>query len=216
MNTTQSTQVEVQAQPDHLDSLAKGKPLFALAELIWNAFDADAHEVRVTVKENGLGGVEEIAIQDDGRGLPHSEAETAFGYLGGSWKKKAGRTIGEKRILHGKEGKGRFKAFALGNQVNWRTVFQANGNLEEFRILGNRSNLKKFTIETPTALKSGSTGTVVTISQTVEPLGVLAKDGSAAERLTEFFALYLRDYPSARLFFSGEESWFRRTFGNIS
>jgi hypothetical protein len=205
MKTTQSTQVEVQAQSDHLDSLAKGKPLFALAELIWNAFDADAHEVRVTVKDNALGGVDEIAIQDDGHGLTHSEAETAFGHLGGSWKKKAGRTIGEKRVLHGKEGKGRFKAFALGNEVTWTTVFQANGGPEEFRILGNRSNLKKFTIEAPTVLESGRTGTIVTISQISEPLGVLAEEGSASERLTEFFALYLRDYPSARLFYRGRE-----------
>ena len=205
MKTTQSTQIEVQAQPDHLDSLAKGKPLFALAEIIWNAFDADAHQVRVLVKENGIDGVEEITIQDDGHGLSHDEAETAFGYLGGSWKKKAGRTVGEKRILHGREGKGRFKAFALGNEVTWKTIFRANGSAQEFRILGNRSNLKKFTIETPTVLKAGRTGTVVTISQITEPLGVLAEDGIAAERLTEFFALYLRDYPSARLFFRGEE-----------
>jgi len=205
MKMTQSAQIEVQAQSDHLDSLAKGKPLFALAELIWNAFDADAHEVRVTVKDNALGGVDEIAIQDDGHGVTHSEAETAFGYLGGSWKKKAGRTIGEKRVLHGKEGKGRFKAFALGNEVTWTTVFQANGSPVEFRILGSRSNLKKFTIEAPTALEAGRTGTIVTISQISESLGVLAEGGSASERLTEFFALYLREYPFTRLFYRGRE-----------
>ena len=205
MSDAKSTQIEVQAQPDHLDSLAKSKPLFALAEIIWNAFDADAHEVRVAVKENGLGGVDEITVQDDGHGLPHAEAEFAFGYLGGSWKKKAGRTAGEKRILHGKEGKGRFKAFALGNEVTWKTVFQSNEGPQEFRIAGNRSNLKKFTIETPTLLEAGRTGTVVTITEISEPLGILSDTGSAAERLTEFFALYLRDYPSARLFLRGDE-----------
>lgn len=167
-----STLIEVQAQPDHLESLAKSKPLFALAEIIWNAFDADAHEVRVSVKENALGGVEEIVVQDDGHGLAHAEAVAAFGYLGGSWKKKSGRSVGEKRILHGKEGKGRFKAFALGNEVSWSTTFQANGDRQAFRIHGNRTNLKKFTIESPAAARAGQTGTIVTISQITEPLGV--------------------------------------------
>lgn len=119
MSTQSPTHIEVEAQPDHLDLLTKASPVLAVAELIWNAFDADAHKVRVSVVENILGNVEQISVEDDGHGLPYADAETAFGHLGGSWKKTAGRTLQEKRILHGKEGKGRFRAFALGNHVTW-------------------------------------------------------------------------------------------------
>jgi hypothetical protein len=40
-------QIEVEVQPDFLDRLASGRPVQALAELIWNAFDAEATDVRV-------------------------------------------------------------------------------------------------------------------------------------------------------------------------
>lgn len=205
MSQPEFTQINVQAQADHLDSIAKGNPLSALAELIWNSFDADAHEVHVTINENGLGGIEEITIRDDGHGLPIDEAKTAFGSLGGSWKKRAGRTIGEKRILHGKEGKGRFKAFALGNKVSWTTTFDSSDGFQAYQIVGNRSNLKQFVIAKPTTPEKCKSGTVVAINEISESLGLLASDEKAVERFSEFFALYLHDYPGIHLYFCDKE-----------
>jgi hypothetical protein len=40
-------QVELQVQPDFLERLANTRPVYALSELIWNAFDAEAKDVRV-------------------------------------------------------------------------------------------------------------------------------------------------------------------------
>ena len=76
----------VEAQPDHLESLARAKPINALAELIWNALDADADLVRIGVVDNELGTPLEIEITDNGIGIALTDAERAFGYLGGSWK----------------------------------------------------------------------------------------------------------------------------------
>ena len=42
-----SKQIYVQAQADHIESLFKGTPLSAVEELVWNALDADANEVKV-------------------------------------------------------------------------------------------------------------------------------------------------------------------------
>jgi hypothetical protein len=39
--------IELQVQEDFLDRLATTRPVQALAELIWNALDADAKHVRV-------------------------------------------------------------------------------------------------------------------------------------------------------------------------
>ena len=61
-----SKQIYVQAQADHIESLFKGTPLSAVEELVWNALDADANEVKVDVITNPLGGVEAVRVADDG------------------------------------------------------------------------------------------------------------------------------------------------------
>ena len=43
-------QIYVQAQADHIESLFKGSPLAAIEELVWNALDADAKEVKVDLR----------------------------------------------------------------------------------------------------------------------------------------------------------------------
>ena len=77
-------QIYVQAQADHIASLAKAAPLSALEELIWNALDADAREVRVDLVTNALGAVEALRVSDDGSGIDVLKADATFGSLGGS------------------------------------------------------------------------------------------------------------------------------------
>ena len=50
-------QIFVQAQADHIESLFKGSPLAAIEELVWNALDADAKEVKVDLITNPLAAV---------------------------------------------------------------------------------------------------------------------------------------------------------------
>src|SRR5260221_5866617 len=116
--------VSVEVQNDHLEKLTTAsRPVIPIAELIWNALDADAKNVSVELERNPLNGIELIRIRDDGHGITPQVAGTAFGHLGGSWKRAAQRSHGEHRILHGKDGQGRYKAFAMGNGVSWMTTF---------------------------------------------------------------------------------------------
>ncbi|WP_162601394.1 ATP-binding protein [Occallatibacter savannae] len=62
--------VTVQVQADHLKSLAKKRPLSALAELIWNGLDADADEIQVVFQKNDIEGLTRVIVRDDGHGLP--------------------------------------------------------------------------------------------------------------------------------------------------
>ena len=39
--------IVVKVENDHIERLTSGKPLLALSELIWNAYDADASKVTV-------------------------------------------------------------------------------------------------------------------------------------------------------------------------
>ena len=106
--------ITVQVREDHLETVAKSKPMTAIAELIWNALDAEATEVNVRFQLNELDGLEAIQIADNGTGLHYDDGIMVFQSLGGSWKRPNGRTHELKRELHGKYGKGRFRAFTLG------------------------------------------------------------------------------------------------------
>ena len=112
-------QIYVQAQPDHIESLSKSAPIAAIEELVWNALDADAREVKVDLLTNPLGAVESVRVSDDGTGIDATKADATFGSLGGSWKRSATQTESAGRRLHGRHGRGRFKAFALGTHVTF-------------------------------------------------------------------------------------------------
>jgi hypothetical protein len=47
-------EIEIQVENDHIERLTGAKPILALSELIWNAYDADASQVRVEFEEGRL------------------------------------------------------------------------------------------------------------------------------------------------------------------
>ncbi|HOC71008.1 MAG TPA: ATP-binding protein, partial [Candidatus Hydrogenedentes bacterium] len=79
--------ITVEVREDHLENLAQTKPILAMAELIWNALDAEATEVRVEFLENDLQGLEAIHVADNGHGLHYEDTFLVFRNLGGSWKR---------------------------------------------------------------------------------------------------------------------------------
>src|SRR5574338_334572 len=117
--------VSVVVEDDFLERQSRAQPIAALAELIWNALDADATRVDVElIKKDLAGGLSQIIVTDNGTGFPRSEAATYFGKLGGSWKRTSRKTQRRSRMVHGQEGRGRYKAFALGKAVTWRVRYE--------------------------------------------------------------------------------------------
>lgn len=192
-------QVKLDVQPDHLEREAATRPVLGLAELIWNSVDADAKSVTITYKKNQLGGIEGITVADDGHGIEHTEAVVSFGKLGGSWKKSKKVSQKEKRALHGQEGKGRFKAFCLGNAVAWQSTYKDNGSLKTFRIVGKRPALNKFEVTDAKATTRGAAGTVVDISDLRDGVDSLADPQKVADELARRLAIYLRKYPTVTI-----------------
>ena len=129
--------IPVNLSADHIKSLTvTNRPLVALAEVIWNGLDADANRVSVRFDRNKLEGLEAIRVNDDGTGINFDHAVNLFGTLGDSWKKTKNRTTGG-RGLHGKNGKGRFRAFSLGSIVEWNTTAHRDGvGLISYKIAG--------------------------------------------------------------------------------
>jgi hypothetical protein len=67
-----------------------------------------------------------VEVSDFGEGISYDNVELAFGAVGRSLKVDWKATP-EGRVLHGSEGQGRFKAFALGSRAVWTTTCYANG-----------------------------------------------------------------------------------------
>jgi hypothetical protein len=194
----------VKVESDHLATLARvRKPILAIAELIWNGLDADADLVRVALGTNELGAIERITVSDNGHGLCYQDATDAFGSLGGSWKRLGNRTRVKHRIVHGRLGKGRFRAFSLGTHVTWRTRFLQDDKVLEYTITGTFPNLTTFSVDEPRPSPTPQTGTEVTITGLDKNFPSLLGP-HALQEMTEYLALYLREYPDIRVVFQGQ------------
>lgn len=197
-------EIYVRAQADHIASLFKATPTAAIEELVWNALDADAKEVKIDLITNTLGAVDAVRVSDDGTGINVAECDSTFGSLGGSWKRQAAQSSAElHRRLHGRNGRGRFKAFALGSRVEWRTTIKVNdGSLKSYIISGDAdrpgvSGLEN--IRTP----GPGTGTEVYIQNAHSNCDTLLDTRETVQALAAKFALYLKSYSDARIYFNG-------------
>jgi len=193
--------IKVEVKKDHLDKVSRAPVLSALTELIWNAFDADADLVEVSIERTDFG-LQAIHVKDDGLGILHKDSKKLFSSLGGSWKGQKGVSTNG-RFLHGKEGQGRFKSFAIGKAVEWNTSFFDGENTLSYTMKGNADNKGIFYPTSPKISGSKSTGTKVSIFEPHKEFTSINK-----ERLLEYFssvfAIYLSQYRSIKLYVDGD------------
>ncbi len=193
----------VQVDVDQFDRLARPtQPLAGAAELVWNALDAEAETVSITVARTELDAVEAVTVTDDGHGMSHADALRDFKRLGGSWKKLRAQSKNGKRSLHGKEGAGRFRAFAIGSTVEWSSVAScADGELERTRVTGSMDS-SEFVVSDAEKLATGAPGTEVRITRPREHANRLLGD-TAVPWLVTRFAVYLVKYPGLSVTYEG-------------
>lgn len=193
----------VRVEGDHIKKLASARPIQAVAELIWNAVDADATRVDLEVDSDEIA-MRSVTIRDNGHGIPHAEVEAVFGKLGGSWKAHGSRSKSKGRILHGKEGKGRFKALALGRVADWTIRYRDGGKLLSYKIAVIRDDLVYVRVTDPTEVEQ-TLGTGVEVRMTELDRAYRSLDPQyAVQSLSEIFALYLTDYSDVGIFIEGE------------
>ncbi|MGC7404465.1 ATP-binding protein [Pandoraea pneumonica] len=186
-------QYPVEVQPDFLEKITRAKPIQALAELLWNALDADASRVDVSFEYNELETLSAIVVADDGHGIPRAAAPTYFRRLGGSWKKPGAQTASG-RFLHGQEGRGRFKAFAIGVTAQWAVVYERDSTLWSYSIRMTSNDIRHVHISDEVDVTGNAKpGVTLTIGEPLKDYRTFtSEDGRQA--LTEIFALYLADY----------------------
>lgn len=197
-------EVRVEVKPDFLARQTKAQPVQALAELIWNALDADATSVNIEFEPDAIGGTSKIVVSDNGDGMPRTEAPQLFKNLGGSWKQQRLTTARLKRVLHGREGRGRFKAFALGGVVDWKVVYKKEGGaLFRYDVAVLEQDIERVRISDEVPVAGAATGTTVVISELKRQFSSL-KPENAVQELSEIFAIYLKDYRNVSITIAGE------------
>ena len=194
----------VEVQPDFLERQSKAKPVQAVAELIWNGLDADAACVEVQFEYGELG-LNKIIVRDNGHGIPYDEASQLFTRLGGSWKKPGGQTRTKKRMLHGYEGRGRFKVFALGRVADWHIIYRTDADeLSAYDITMLEDNIREVRITNEEPADTGDTGVEISVSELHQEYKSLDPN-NAVQELTEIFALYLKDYQDVSILYGGSQ-----------
>lgn len=193
--------VPLKAERDVVERLARAEWWNGLVEIIWNALDAEATDVDVLVRRGGLlgdEGVGEIVVTDNGLGFTRDEAEKSFGQLGGSWKRTAPGRMTENRKfrLHGERGQGRFRAFALGDGIEWSSVSDhAVEGRQRTTVEITRDDFVNAAVPDEATSADGPTGTKVTIFNPSPKAHALLDTDAVISKLAELLALHLRRYP---------------------
>ena len=150
--------------------------------------DADASHVTVEFEFKDLAqDMSKIVVYDDGHGIPRNEAKQLFGHLGGSWKRLKRRTGTKDRMVRGQEGRGRYKAFALGGAVDWKVCYLAGGKPKTYTISLIERDLKDVAISEERSTPRRKPGVIVEITDLKRDFRGLHSEAGLQE-LAEIFA----------------------------
>ncbi len=115
-------------------ALSKYKYPRAIAQYVWNGFDAQASSVEIVVNANEMGFIEEFSVTDNGYGIPFEELEAKFKPFFESEKEIDPDVQRENSAIHGKNGVGRLTFFQFAIHAKWETVYERDGNRFEYSI----------------------------------------------------------------------------------
>jgi hypothetical protein len=109
-------------------------PVAAIAELIANAWDADATEVEISLPED-LDETAEISIRDNGAGMTFEECQNHYLNVGRNRRTepRGNRTTGGRPCL-GRKGIGKFAGFGIADVVEVDTISAETGEHTIFRL----------------------------------------------------------------------------------
>lgn len=98
----------------------------ALAELVKNAYDADATQVRISISPSSSGGPT-ITVEDNGSGMTPEEVANFWMRIGTTNKEAQPTSVRFGRPRTGKKGVGRFACRRLGSKLHLDTIAMATG-----------------------------------------------------------------------------------------
>lgn len=160
----------------------------AMAELIANAYDADAHNVFIDIKESERD--KSISVEDDGIGMSFDEINEKFLRIGR--KRRAddkGLSSSGKRKVTGRKGLGKLAFFGIGNTIEIET--KQNGKCIRFAMNWNDIvNSDDYDYEPEYSITDcpNENGTKITLKELKRQIGI-DKNGLAVSlsKLFNFF-----------------------------
>lgn len=132
----------------------------AIAEFVWNGFDANASMVNIIFKPNEINYINEISIVDNGSGINLATLGNTFGSFLDSVKRSS---LNRSSSVRGKKGKGRFSFIAFAYNALWSTTFldEKSKKLLDYEITISAANKDIYIDEHKKVSKNKHTGTSV-------------------------------------------------------
>ena len=181
----------------------------ALAEYIWNGFDAQASSVNIQFSGNEIGTLDNLTISDNGEGIIFSELQDTFGKFQDSQKKN---TFSKTGFIKGKKGKGRYSFTTFANHAVWTTVFNEKDKNFQFKIQIDRQDSENYGIAEEKNIVSKETGTTVSFDGFYELYGDQLENEAFLDFLAGEFGwfLYLNKDKDYRITVNGDRVDYNR------
>ena len=180
----------------------------ALAELIANAWDADASRVDVSVKEQSDG--KQIVIKDDGCGMDDADLREKFLTVGYQRRIKEGgdQTASKGRPVMGRKGIGKLSVLSIARKVQ---VFTKKKNTDPLAIeldvekiqeaIENKRKYHPPVIDVPKAINLGPSGTAIILRDLKKRVNA-SLDTHLRQRVARRFSVISEDF---QVFVNGVE-----------
>lgn len=181
----------------------------AIAEYIWNGFDAQATAIDIEFSGNEVGKLDNLFISDNGVGINFSELDDTFGKFQDSKKKQ---TFSKTGFIKGKKGKGRYSFTTFANQAVWTTVFNKDDKNFQFKIQIDRQDSENYGIPEEKNIVSKETGTTVSFDGFYELYGDQLENEAFLDFLAREFGwfLYLNKDKDYRITINGDRVDYNR------
>jgi hypothetical protein len=174
----------------------------AIAELVANAYDADASVVEITYTGK------DILIADNGRGMPKADLEDHYLRLGRDRREdddddEGGEKTPIGRPIIGNKGIGKLAGFGIAQTMivrTWRDGQETTITLDR-RELDKAPDLESFEFDPVTRrIKKGTSGTEVTLSVLLDDINIIDED-----KLRSYLARHLPAQKGWVIFVNGVE-----------
>ncbi|MFP9112765.1 ATP-binding protein [Flavobacterium sp. RHBU_3] len=160
----------------------------AIAEYIWNGFDAEASQIEITFSNNEINYITDFQISDNGTGINFETIDETFGQFLDSKKTSSNNYHG---VIRGKKGKGRFSFINFCINAKWKTVYKSEKGIISFEITLEKHSLPSFTTSNNSLHKNKETGTIVEFSNFTDLTADLLYTQEFINFITDEFGWYL-------------------------
>lgn len=177
----------------------------ALAEYIWNGFDANASRIDINFDANEIGYINHLSIIDNGTGIDISTLDDTFGNFLDSQKEQSFSATG---FVKGKKGKGRYSFTNFCYKANWNTTLNKLNKLLNYTISIEKSDSVNYAVSNEkTVKKNTNTGTKVSFEEFFNLTGDLLESEDFQQFLAQEFGwfLYLNKDKGYKLLVNGDE-----------